>query len=158
MTRNIQEKKIDAELNSSIMEKLVEEGVKFHGHLGPFLILGLKAGLFANSMLGKDYFQMHVTVETEPSPPFSCIVDGIQIATGCTMGKRNIKLEKGKNLSLTFTKGEKRLKIRLKDEILKKLGNLKSKEESESKAISLINRPIRELFEIKEQIIVHEEK
>jgi len=145
-----QEKKTGDHLSISIMKRLVEEGIRFHGHLGPFLILGLKAGLYANNILGKDCFKTYVTVETEPSPPFSCIIDGIQIATGCTMGKRNIELKRGKQLKVTFTKGEKRLEMHLKREVLRNIENLKSKEESERKAMSLINQPVWELFDVKE--------
>ena len=151
MKTDLQKQKTDNLSNSNIMEKLVDEGVKFHGHLGPFLVLGLKAGLFANDILGKDCFEMHVTVETETSPPFSCVVDGIQITTGCTMGKRNIMLKKGNGLSVTFTRGEKRLRIRLKDEVLEDLRNLKSREKSERKALSLINQSIHELFDLEGQ-------
>jgi len=149
MRRIVQERVIDDQSDNSAMKKLVEEGVKFHGHLGPFLILGLKAGLYANNTFGKDCFRTRAIVETEASPPFSCILDGIQIATGCTMGKRNIELKKGKHLHVTFIKGRNRLKMRLKDEILKKIENLKSEEECERKAISLMNKSIQELFDIK---------
>jgi len=144
-------KETDNLLNSNITEELLKEGVKFHGHLGPFLILGLKAGLFANKILGKDCFEVYTTIETKPSPPFSCVLDGIQVATGCTMGKRNIELKSGKNLSITFTRGEKRLKISLKDEVLNDLKNMNSREESEKKAKILINQPFHELFNIEEQ-------
>jgi formylmethanofuran dehydrogenase subunit E len=131
---------------------LIEEGVKFHGHLGPFLILGLKAGLFANNLLGKDYFETHVIVETEPHPPFSCVVDGLQVTTGCTMGKRNIKLMKGGSLSITFRRKGKRLKVCLKDDVLKDLIDLKSKEEAERKALDLLDRSIFELFNVEEHL------
>jgi len=29
------------------LEELVERGIRFHGHLGPFLVLGLRMGLLA---------------------------------------------------------------------------------------------------------------
>jgi len=151
MRKETREEKTVSSSNSNIMKDLLEEGVKFHGHLGPFLILGLKAGLFANEILGKNCFEVYATVETEPSPPFSCILDGIQVATGCTMGKRNIELKRGKRLSVTFTRGEKRLKISLKDEVLSALKNMNSKEESEGKAKILINQPFHELFNIEQQ-------
>jgi len=146
---NAKRKETDTFLNSPLTKRLLEEGVKFHGHLGPFLILGLKAGLFANNTLGKDCFKTYVTVETDPFPPFSCVADGIQVATGCTMGKRNIELKEGEGLSVTFTKEKERLEMHLKEEVLKDLMNLNTKEESEQKAISLINRSIHELFEVK---------
>ncbi len=56
-------------LKNNIPKELIESAVKFHGHLGPFLILGLKAGLYANEVLGRDPFGMKVIVETEPKPP-----------------------------------------------------------------------------------------
>jgi len=110
----------------------------------------LKAGLFANNVLGKDCFRVYVAIETEPHPPFSCIVDGIQVATGCTLGKRNIELRNRKGPSIAFTKEKKRLKIILKDEILSDLKNINSKEEYEEKAKTLIKQPIHKLFNIEE--------
>jgi len=151
MKKGVLKEETDGSPNSNSIKRLLKEGVRFHGHLGPFLILGLKAGLFANKILGKNCFEVYATVETEPSPPFSCVLDGIQVATGCTMGKRNIELKKGKPLSVTFTRERKRLKISLKEEVLNDLKNMNSKEESEEKAKGLINRSFHELFNIEEQ-------
>jgi len=151
MKKSIHERNEKALLNSDVTGKILEEAVKFHGHLGPFLILGLKAGLFANKILGKDCFEVYTTVETQPYPPFSCVLDGIQIVTGCTMGKRNIKLRKGKHLMITFTRGKRRLKISLKGKVLSELKDMKSREESENKANILINQPFHELFNVEEQ-------
>lgn len=85
-------------------DEVMKGAVKFHGHLGPFLVLGIRAGLLANSFLGKDCFKMKAIVTTDPHPPNSCFVDGIQFATGCTMGKRNIVLRKGKETSVLLRK------------------------------------------------------
>jgi formylmethanofuran dehydrogenase subunit E len=51
--------------DTSISDDLVRHVVEFHGHLGPFLVLGLKAGLLANSMLGKDCFKTTAVVMTD---------------------------------------------------------------------------------------------
>ena len=134
----------------NLQRKILKEGIKFHGHLGPFLVLALKAGLFANNVLGKDCFRVYVAIETEPHPPLSCIVDGIQVATGCTLGKRNIELRNRKGPSIAFTKEKKRLKIILKDKVLSDLKNINSKEEYEEKAKTLIKQPIHKLFNIEE--------
>jgi len=135
-------------LSNNIPKRLIHDAVRFHGHLGPFLILGLKAGLFANMLLGKDYFRARAIVETEPVPPCSCFIDGIQIATGCTMGKANIELKKGSSLSVTFLKDGKRLELILKAEVLKTLKGVSSKEDAEQKALNLSERPIQEFFNI----------
>lgn len=131
-----------------ITSALLNEAVKFHGHLGPFLILGLKAGLFANRVLGKDYFRTKAIVETRPSPPYSCLVDGIQVATGCTMGKGNITVREGESILIIFIKDNKLLKMKLKDDALKSLKEMSTKEDTEQKAFETINKSINELFDI----------
>jgi len=137
-----------ADLSNPLREDLVDDAVRFHGHLGPFLILGLKAGLFANETLGKDYFETRVTVETEDAPPCSCVVDGLQFTTGCTMGKGNIELKKGRSLHLVFTKGNETLKLNLKDNILRSLKDTHSDEDRTETALEISKRPIQELFDI----------
>lgn len=130
-------------------ERLIEDSVRFHGHLGPFLILGLKAGLFANEVLGKDYFKTRAIIKTEPTPPCSCFVDGVQIATGCTMGKGNIQLKRGNGLSAFFIKGNKKLELSLKSHVLESLEKLSSNEETEKAALNLSKKSIQELFVVK---------
>jgi len=135
-------------LQRSIPKRLLDDAVRLHGHLGAFLVLGLKAGLFANEVLGKDYFGTKALVETELIPPFSCFVDGVQVATGCTMGKGNIELKKGDSISVTFTKDCQRLKLSLKSDVLETLRGISSKAESEKMALTLVNRPVQDLFNI----------
>ena len=134
--------------DTRVSDELLKRAVEFHGHLGPFLALGLKAGLLANSLLGKDCFEMEATVVTEPSPPTSCFVDGIQFVTGCTMGKRNIRLRKGKNTSVIFLKEGKRVRLKVKDGVLDSINRIVSEEESNQESRRLLDRPTSELFEV----------
>ncbi len=131
-----------------IPDELVKHIVEFHGHLGPFLVLGMKAGLLANSLLGKDCFKTTAIVSTDPYPPNSCFVDGVQFVTGCTMGKRNIKLRKNKNTSVLFLKEGKKLRLKLKDNVLESIKKISSEEESRRESLRLSDRPVSELFEI----------
>lgn len=140
----MQSKRIGPETSEEFLKRVVE----FHGHLGPFLILGVKAGLLANSLLGKDCFEMKAIVVTKPSPPTSCFVDGVQFVTGCTMGKRNIKLRKGKNTSAIFLKDGKTVKLRVKEEVLESVNRVASEDESNKKSLRLFNSPMSELFEV----------
>jgi len=126
----------------------MDEAVRFHGHLGPFLVLGLKAGLFANEVLGRDPFKTRAVVETDLVPPCSCFVDGVQVATGCTMGKGNIKLKKGDSLSVTFMRGGEKLKLCLKEAVLESLRKISSMEEAKQTALALVDKPLREIFDI----------
>jgi formylmethanofuran dehydrogenase subunit E len=134
----------------SIPKSQLKEAVKFHGHLGVFLVLGLKAGLYAKRILGNNNFEMHAHVETNPFPPLSCFVDGIQVSTGCTMGKRNIELKNGDSLSVKFTKGNKQLLLWVKPTLLEQFRRINSMSESKETALSLIDKPIEDLFNIKQ--------
>jgi len=74
------------------LEELLERGTEFHGHLGPFLVCGLRMGLLALRELDSwGHFDLQAVVETGTTPPLSCLIDGIQVATGCTLGKGNTK-------------------------------------------------------------------
>lgn len=134
--------------SNELTSTLLDEAVKFHGHLGPFLILGLKAGLYANKVLGKDYFKTRVIVETEPKPPYSCLIDGLQITTGCTMGKGNIIIKNGDPALIRFIKGDKVIEMKLKKEIIRDLEDMRVKEDSERKSFEIMRRTINELFDI----------
>jgi len=69
------------------------QAVQFHGHLGPWATAGLRAGMCARRAVGAEgYFDLEVTVEGPlVKPPQSCFLDGVQVSTGATWGKRNLK-------------------------------------------------------------------
>jgi len=70
----------------------LEVAKSFHGHLGPNLIIGIKMGNRAVAELSPETcFQLTADVYCPEMPPSSCVIDGIQLSTGCTMGKRNIR-------------------------------------------------------------------
>lgn len=75
-------------------EKLLDTGLKFHGHRCPAMPMGLKAGLAAMKALGVTHSQdkeLHVKAETGKGHAAGCFLDGIMTATGCTYGKSNIE-------------------------------------------------------------------
>ena len=131
-------------------EEFLSQAVKFHGHLGPYMILGLRAGLFANQVLEKDPMNTEAIIETLPRPPQSCFVDGVQFATGCTMGKRNISLVEGEGLKATFKKDKKILTLTLKQEVIDEINSLPPDEEEawENLAKDLYQREIENIFKI----------
>ena len=72
---------------------LIPRATAFHGHLGPFLVIGLRMGLLAKRHLGFDgHFDVKVKAFTGTEPPISCVVDGLQVATGASLGKGNIEV------------------------------------------------------------------
>ncbi|MBU2564921.1 MAG: formylmethanofuran dehydrogenase subunit E family protein, partial [Candidatus Thermoplasmatota archaeon] len=66
---------------------------KFHGHLGPYAVIGLRMGKLAVEKMGVRGKKLKCVVRTGIKPPISCIIDGIQFSSSCTLGKGNIKVE-----------------------------------------------------------------
>ena len=62
---------------------------QFHGHLGPWATAGLRLGVAGRRAVGAEgYFDVNVVVEGPfVKPPRSCLLDGVQVATGATWGK-----------------------------------------------------------------------
>ncbi|MCS7253645.1 MAG: formylmethanofuran dehydrogenase subunit E family protein [Armatimonadota bacterium] len=84
-------------------EDELELARSFHGHLGPFLALGMLIGVRALEFLrARKYFGVKVVVRCPPNPPQSCIVDGLQLSTGATYGKRNIELIPSDDIVVEF--------------------------------------------------------
>lgn len=87
---------------------------KFHGHIGPYAVLGYRMGALANRELGEKGFGKSAVVYTGIKPPISCLIDGIQLASGCTLGKGNISVEdKGEAMALFKNKEGRSMTISL---------------------------------------------
>jgi formylmethanofuran dehydrogenase subunit E len=75
------------------VEEWRDRGRQFHGHLGAWLDCGLRLGLLGRERLeAPKYFGLETEVHCVGRPPVSCLLDGLQLSTGCTLGKQNIKL------------------------------------------------------------------
>ncbi len=107
------------------LSELLEIGFKFHGHRCPAMPLGIRAGLLALDTLGvrraanKELFCL---LENGPAHATMCFGDGVQVATGCTYGKGNIKrLDYGKNgLILVECSTRRAVRVVVKPEFQKK--------------------------------------
>lgn len=77
------------------LDAILEKAVEFHGHLGPFLVLGVRMSLIGLRELGvkENCQRLQVTATLRNRTPFSCILDGIQVVTKCTMGNKRLRLE-----------------------------------------------------------------
>ncbi len=67
--------------------------VQFHGHLGPAVVAGARMGMIGlRAVEAKGYFDVAVTCEGPlAKPPQACFLDGVQVATGATLGKRTLQ-------------------------------------------------------------------
>lgn len=88
----------------------VEELAKFHGHLGPFIVIGYRIGKFALHKLGENPFIINAEVFCSGVTPQSCLADGVQIGSGCTLGKGNIEVIKSDKVFCNFSAGDVHLK------------------------------------------------
>jgi formylmethanofuran dehydrogenase subunit E len=68
------------------------QAVQLHGHLGPAAIAGVRLGMAGlRAVEAKGYFDVEVTCEGPMAkPPQSCFLDGLQMGTGATLGKRTL--------------------------------------------------------------------
>jgi formylmethanofuran dehydrogenase subunit E len=72
----------------------LEAGQQFHGHKCPAMPLGLRVGAAAMNRLGVERAkdgQLVALVELGDDHCAHCFADGIQMITGCTYGKGNIR-------------------------------------------------------------------
>jgi len=83
---------------------VIKTAANFHGHLGPFLVIGVRMGLIGIRELGakRNDEGLHVTAMTKPYVPFSCFVDGVQVATHCTIGNRKLRLRVSSSIAAKF--------------------------------------------------------
>lgn len=84
----------------------------FHGHLGPYIVLGYRMGRFVRERFCPDPFQMRAEVHCNGQPPQSCLADGVQLGSGCTLGKGNIEIVPSQELKCIFIAGGRRLVVR----------------------------------------------
>ncbi len=121
----------------------IKEAIKFHGHLGPYLILGLLAGNLGLRKTGaKKHFGMEVKVYGANKKPKSCLIDGLQLSTGATYGKGNIQKFAGSDIKIKMRNviNGKRLTLSLAKELKKELDCLRGHSESERFAKGLLKR------------------
>ena len=95
---------------------------ELHRHLGTYSILGAKMGIRAREVLGADLDALEVVSEAGLKPPLSCMNDGLQTATGASLGRGAIQVREGEpSPAATFQYGRKKLTLRLKDEIFQRI-------------------------------------
>ncbi len=102
----------------------LKEAVKFHGHLGPWLVLGILIGEFALKKLkARKYFGLKVKVWGANKKPKSCLIDGLQLSTGATYGKGNISKFNGPAIKIEFFNcaSNRKFILKFKDKIVQEL-------------------------------------
>ena len=136
------------------LDVILRKAEEFHGHLGPFLVLGVRMGLVGVRELGakENAEKLRVTVMSKYSVPFSCVIDGIQVATKCTVGNKKLRVKNSSGIAAKFELQNRRCVSvavnpvafnKLKSQLLSK--NVSS-EELRELAQLVISMPEEELF------------
>ncbi len=100
-------------------ESLLDESVKIHGHLCPGQVLGVRMSMLGLKKIGikepkgRDRKNLIVFVEID-----RCATDAVQSVTGCSPGKRTLKLLDYGKMAATFMNLEtgKALRVLAKEE------------------------------------------
>jgi len=86
------------------MDVVLKRAEKAHGHLCPFLALGVRTGLIGVRELEAkgDNEDFRVTLMLQDSASYPCFIDGIQAATKCTIGNKKLRLKNSSGIAAKF--------------------------------------------------------
>jgi len=140
------------------LANLIRKATELHGHLGPFLVIGVRMGLIGVRELKakENNNELRATVMLRCCVPFSCVIDGIQMATKCTIGNQKLNLIDSSGISAEFELQRKKVIVTVNPTAFNRLKNrLLSKkipqEETEKLAHMIASMPEEELFTIENQ-------
>lgn len=141
------------------LDSIVREAVDFHGHLGPFLVIGVRMGLIGLRELKttRGDSKLQATTLLKRAVPFSCAIDGIQVTTQCTVGNGKLQLKSmPETISTKFQLNQERqVTVTLKTTKFEELKKSMPKSARSYKNIQLAREvassPEKELFTIEKK-------
>jgi inosine-uridine nucleoside N-ribohydrolase len=123
----------------------------FHGHLGPYVVLGYRMGQVAlDALAAGGHFDVAAHVHSVLQPPASCLIDGVQIGSGCTLGKRNIEVSAtdGPAFAVFTTSEDRQVTVRLRADVPGRVKHMVEEMGVEAAGEALLVEDAEELFEI----------
>jgi formylmethanofuran dehydrogenase subunit E len=94
------------------LQHILEISAARHKHLCPRQVLGARIGLAGGVALGLDLprsdKRLLVILETD-----GCFADGVEVATGCTVGHRTLRVEDYGKVGATFIDGKSGVAVRI---------------------------------------------
>ena len=136
----------------------IRNAENLHGHLGPFLVIGVRIGMLAKGISNANTWEsnkLRVTARLPLLTPFSCILDGIQATTQCTVGNQRLTIENSQAQIIVYFKQQNSnnaLSVHVNPKILDEIKNRYSKGASnEELAWEIASMPENDLFTIEEQ-------
>lgn len=121
----------------------VKRAVEIHGHLGPFLVFGLRMGLMAEKLLGEKVQSCEFKAINKI--PYLCTVDGIR----AIVGENAVTIKEGKGITATFRGANgKRATIKVREDVMRKYANV-AWEKCEESAYEVLGENEEKLFEVR---------
>jgi formylmethanofuran dehydrogenase subunit E len=102
---------IEAMIRNQDLEGLLNQAETLHGHLCPFVGLGVKAGQYAMAALNQANTGMEEVVAIVECN--NCFTDGIQAVTGCTFGNNALIFKDLGKTAVTVARREDGQAVRL---------------------------------------------
>jgi pyrimidine-specific ribonucleoside hydrolase len=97
---------------------------ELHRHLGMWSIIGAKMGIRARELLGAPFDELDVVSFCGYKPPFSCTNDGIQAATGASLGRATISNTHLGQPEAIFVYKNAKILLRVKPEVKAQVGKV----------------------------------
>ncbi|MEW5936630.1 MAG: formylmethanofuran dehydrogenase subunit E family protein [Candidatus Thermoplasmatota archaeon] len=130
-------------------EEIAQRLEEFHGHLGPYVAVGYRMGEAARAVLGEGRLRARLFCGTRP--PLSCMADGVQVSTSCTLGKGNIAVLSADMPSGEFHTPQRRAHIALRAEVHRRFLREMSKETERALAMEVLRMPLEALLEVRQE-------
>lgn len=97
---------------------------ELHHHMGLWSILGAKMGVRARELLNAPFDEVDVSSYAGVKPPYSCLNDGLQIATGASLGRGTIQVSDANQPTVEFSSKGKKVTLKAKPEIAREIGQV----------------------------------
>lgn len=126
----------------------LQEASQFHTHLGPYLVVGLRMGRAVVRELGDKPFSYRIVAHTGRVPPYSCSVDGMQMATPCTTGNGCLEVGEERLMAIDALTESGGIRVTLRREVYDSIETGCSEDDQEEFAIRIWEMPENELLTI----------
>ncbi len=130
-------------------QSLWNKCIAFHGHSCPGLAIGYRASVLALEQLGVQSAQDEELVCITEND--ACGVDGVQVVTGCTVGKGNLLFHNTGKMAFSFYSRTTGKSLRL---VLRTLPEM----DREARKDFILNAPAEQVFQVKEAVLPLPEK
>lgn len=124
------------------------KAAEFHTHLGPFLVVGLRMGQIVTREFGSAPFSVRIRAHTGRVPPYSCLVDGIQVSTQCTIGNGGLAVTDSRDMSIEAEKDGSLLRIALREDVLDSIERDCTEDNQETFACDIWTMPESALLKV----------